>query len=115
MNASNYNALMSELRLEYLQSFAEKYSTLRECFSQSDWYSIELEYHKLKGTGATYGVPEVTELCRHLERICRETKKIDKQTLETSIELLERIKEKYLENSEFELISHPDFQKISQL
>lgn len=106
---------MAELRTEYLESFDEKFKLLHSLYQQAEWYSIELEYHKLKGTGSTYGVPEVTELCEHLERICNQTKSIDKDILDLSMEILEKIKDKYLNNTDFELSSHTGFQKIKTL
>ena len=70
MNTDNYNQLMEELKTEYLQSFADKFQLLLDLHKNKDWEKIELEFHKLKGTGTTYGVPEVSELCFHLERLC---------------------------------------------
>lgn len=112
MNASNLKSLMDDLRQEYLASFPEKFDKLLECFNKQDWYSIELEYHKLKGTGTTYGIPEVSQLCEILERLCREHKTIDKETLDSSILLLGKIKDKYEQDIEFDLASHIDFLKI---
>lgn len=112
MDSSHLKSLMAELREEYLNGFPEKYLRLQDCFAKQDWYSIELEYHKLKGTGTTYGVPEVTELCEVLERLCRNNKSIDKNVLDLSIELLKKIKQKYQENQDFNLAANKDFQKL---
>ena len=115
MNTSSYNELMKELREEYLEGFDAKYKTLRLFFNEQDWYSLELEYHKLKGTGATYGIPEVTDLCLHLEGLCRENKSIENETLELSIELLEEIRKKYTIKNNYELKEDPKFKKILSL
>jgi HPt (histidine-containing phosphotransfer) domain-containing protein len=112
MNTSNYNALMAELRTEYLESFDEKFIKLKDFYAKQEWYNIELEYHKLKGTGTTYGIPEVSELCQQLERICQDQKKIPETLLLDSIDLLSKIRSKYINKVEFNLSLDPQFQKI---
>jgi HPt (histidine-containing phosphotransfer) domain-containing protein len=115
MNKSNFNDLMKELRQEYLESFDDKFKQIRTCFDGKDWHGLELEFHKLKGTGSTYGVPEVTQLCEHLERICRRTQNLDELTLNESIDLLKQIRSKYQDNLPFDLESHSAYQKIIAL
>lgn len=115
MNQSNYDDLIKELRTEYLQSFEEKFSLLRKLLADKDWYSIELEYHKLKGTGTTYGAPEVTKVCQILEHHCKDQSEISSETLEISVELLTKIRGKYLNDEEFDLESSDLFQKIQSL
>jgi HPt (histidine-containing phosphotransfer) domain-containing protein len=112
---SNYEQMMSELREEYLQSFAEKFNQMQQFFEGQDWYSLELEFHKLKGTGTTYGVPEVTELCQKMEALCRQQQKISETLLKMAIELLSAIRDKYMKNQEFDLSSDPRYLKIEQL
>ena len=115
MNTANYKEMMAELRTEYLEAFQQKFQTINDFFDQKDWYSIELEYHKLKGTGSTYGVPEVTQLCEQLERVCREKKQIERIVVDQSIELLTAIREKYLNDKEFDLSSNATFLSIKNL
>lgn len=115
MNTANYKEVMAELRTEYLEGFEEKFKTINQFFADKDWYSLELEYHKLKGTGSTYGVPEVSTLCEIVERICRENKEIGQELLDQSIELLSKIRDKYLKKEEFTLEEHPSFQAIKKL
>ena len=103
---------MEELRTEYLESFDEKFTLWGELFSQKDWYSLELEFHKMKGTGTTYGAPEVTELCKEMERICRESDELPRDLLDAAIGLLTQIRDKYLNQKDFELADHPDFVSI---
>jgi len=115
MNTSNYKAIMAELKNEYLESFDEKFVLLQQYYDQKDWDRLELEYHKLKGTGATYGVPEVSELCEQLERLCREQKSLSLRLLHNSIELLKKIRTKYNDDVEFDLSSDPHFQETKKL
>ena len=112
MNSANYNQMMAELQVEYLASFDEKFNLMRGFLEGADWYSLELEFHKLKGTGTTYGVPEVTELCEKMETLCRENSEIEEKLLNTAIGLLTKIREKYSNSTDFDLSSDPDYQAI---
>ena len=115
MNTASYKQMMAELRTEYLQSFKEKFQIMTDLFDQKEWHSLELEFHKLKGTGTTYGVPEVSALCEQLERICRENEQIEKELLSQAIELLTAIRGKYLEGKNFDLETNNHFQNIKKL
>ncbi len=115
MNTSNYQALMAELRTEYFETFSDKFKLLNELHKKQDWNGIELEFHKLKGTGATYGAPEVSTLCAHLERIYRQQKRVDQQLIDLSIDLLTKVKNKYINNLAFELEKDPHYVTICGL
>ncbi len=115
MNKANYSEVMKELRQEYLEGFEEKFKFWNQCFEDENWDQLELEFHKMKGTGSTYGVPEVSLLCQHLERICRQTKPLPRPLLDSAIRMLSAIKEKYLHDREYSLGEDPDFEKIQNL
>ncbi len=115
MNSANYNAMMAELREEYLASFDEKFNLMKNFLEGQDWYSLELEMHKLKGTGSTYGVPEVTELCQHMETVCREQGSIPEDALDTTIAILKDIRKKYTDNKDFDLSSDSRFAELKKL
>ncbi|MCB0379357.1 MAG: Hpt domain-containing protein [Bdellovibrionales bacterium] len=114
MNSDNYNDLMNELRTEYLEGFSEKFIVIRKYLSDSDLYPLELEFHKLKGTGTTYGAPEVSEIGLHMERICKSQPQDLAEWVEMAIQLLEKTKKKYLDEESFELQMDPAFKKLSQ-
>lgn len=109
---SNYSDLMEELRTEYLESFDQKFITIRNYFKDNDWYSLELEYHKLKGTGSTYGAPEVTALCQRMEQICKDKPQNLEDLIDQSILVLTKIKDKYLNKIHFEMEQSPEFINI---
>jgi len=115
MTKSSFNDLMKELQVEYLASFDEKVENIKTYYDGQDWESLELEFHKLKGTGSTYGVPEVTSLFEILERVCRTTQNLDEQHLKGALLLLIKIRDKYLNGAPFDLASQEAFQKIKAL
>lgn len=109
MNTEGYKEMMAELQTEYLASFDDKFSQMKDFFKNQDWNSLELEFHKLKGTGATYGAPEVTELCQWMEDHCHQHTVITEDTLITAMELLQKIREKYSNSKNFELQSDAQY------
>ncbi len=115
MTSENYDEMMTELRMEYLASFDAKFDLMRGFLEGRDWYSLELEMHKLKGTGSTYGVPEVTELCQHMETTCREQGALEEQDLNKAIALLIDIRKKYTEDAEFDLAKDSRFLELKKI
>jgi chemotaxis protein histidine kinase CheA len=67
---SSLTALLAELQKNYLASFNEKAVNLEHLWKTGKLEELTTEYHKLKGTGRTYGLPEVTQLGEVLESIC---------------------------------------------
>lgn len=54
--------IMSELKEEYLQSLPSKIEELQGFADQGSLEEAINAFHKLKGSGKTYGFPEVSEL-----------------------------------------------------
>lgn len=113
MNSPEYKKMMAELQADYLKSFPDKIAAFNKYFSEQNWSSLELEFHKLKGTGKTYGIPEVSTLCQKMEDICRD--KVDKipATFHQAIEILEAIEQAYCKSEDFDLEGDPRYQDIS--
>ena len=103
MNAVDHEEMMKELQKEYLESFNQKFSTIRDFLQAQDWKNLELEFHKLKGTGATYGVPEVTSICREVEAYCKNPTGDQKGIIEVTLDLLKDVRDSYLNSNSFEL------------
>lgn len=66
----SFDELMQTLRAEYLQSLPQKVEIIQQLCKQGDLELLREEFHKLKGTGKTYGIPEITELCAVVEQLC---------------------------------------------
>lgn len=56
------DALMAELRKEYIDSLNDKVVEAHELLERRDFVSVQNLFHKLKGSGATYGIPEASQL-----------------------------------------------------
>ena len=71
--------LLAELKKEYLDSLPEKIKSISELIKANEIDLVETEFHKLKGTGRTYGVPEISRVGELGERSCwiKDTKRDD--------------------------------------
>jgi HPt (histidine-containing phosphotransfer) domain-containing protein len=58
---------MLELRTAYIISLANKAERLAQALSSKDFETVERLGHQLKGSGSTYGFPEISALGAQLE------------------------------------------------
>ena len=61
--------LLRELQKTYLASIPEKIAAIQTLFEASHLKLLKTDFHKLKGTGRTYGLPEVTQIGEAMEQI----------------------------------------------
>ena len=66
----SFEDLMKSLKAEYIASLPEKIITIRQQVATNSAAQLKDSFHKLKGTGSTYGLHEVTELAAVVEAIC---------------------------------------------
>ncbi len=64
------NDLFVELKQEYLESFDEKIESIMKFWFRRDLKNLKNEFHKIRGTGTTYGVHEATAVAEILEDLC---------------------------------------------
>lgn len=104
--------VLAELQKNYLASMPEKIQNLETLWSGRKLELLKTDYHKLKGTGRTYGFPEITLLGAAMERLCE----IDQSSLERavpiSLVLLSRIRDMRAKGQPLDLDQEPDFKTI---
>ena len=109
------NDLLKELQQKYLASIPDKVEGLAMLWKHGELELLETEYHKLKGTGRTYGLPEITQIGAALERLCEIDKPSLKEAVPLSIKLIERVRELRLIGETPSLDNEPDFKTITAL
>lgn len=114
-NPAKLNQILAELKVEYLASFPQKIQKLKALTQSKDWTQLAEEYHKLKGTGKTYGFPEVSTICEKLETLATHNQTHLQHLFEQAIELLERMHKAYQMGNSFELDSDPTAKSIMAL
>ncbi len=124
--AESFNKMMQELRAEYLASFPQKFYDIEAHLQALDFARLRDDFHKLKGTGKTYGIPEISELCAVTEKICLSAASgnsaIDAHVLSNTadsvgvaLSVLRKIVASRLAGQELNLANVPDFARLRAL
>lgn len=87
----NYEILMKSLQEKYLKSLPATIELIEKSLATSDWASVLMEFHKLRGSGTTYGFEEVSELGYAVEKICQANPQPKKELIADAITLLKEI------------------------
>lgn len=61
--------LLAQLQQTYIKNMPDKLQVMKKLIDSKDFKSLREEFHKIKGTGRTYGIPEVTDLGALVEEI----------------------------------------------
>lgn len=65
----NLDDILAKLQKTYIHGMPEKLQVMKNHINAKDFKSLREEFHKIKGTGKTYGLPEVTDLGAVFEEI----------------------------------------------
>jgi HPt (histidine-containing phosphotransfer) domain-containing protein len=83
--------LLAELQKEYLESLPEKIAAINGLIKSGEMELVETEFHKLKGTGRTYGVPEISRVGELGERACWIPDSKRDAAIAQALELLQKV------------------------
>lgn len=106
--------IMKELKQEYLQDLPQRILSLQQSFSTQDYIFIREEFHKLKGTGKTYGIPEISILAEAIEHICVNAPKNIPAAFPPALKLLQNIHQSRSQNLALNLELTQEFQDIQK-
>lgn len=65
------NRLLDDIKKDYLAVLPGKLDKIRDLKNKGELLLVRDEFHKLKGSGKTYGFPEISTLCEKLETLCK--------------------------------------------
>lgn len=112
-------ALLESLQKDYIASFPQKCENLQTHIDARDIGALRDDFHKLKGTGKTYGLPEVSELAALVERILiDETNAAPDEGLKAAsqaVDVLRKIHAARSQQRPFELESSEEFARLRKL
>ena len=109
MKKQELSDLFSELKKEYLDSFEEKFESLNRYWQTGDRKNLQNEFHKIKGTGTTYGVQEATDVATIMEDLCaQESPQLGINVL-LALELLQKIRAAHRQGKNFDLKSEKSY------
>lgn len=115
MGSEQLKQLLQELKAEYITALPSKINYLQEVADGKDLELLISEYHKLKGTGKTYGLPEVSVVAGLLEQHLTEHPEDTFLVHDTAMQLLRDIQKDYAAQIVFDLYAHPNYQKLIEM
>ncbi len=107
--------LLADLKKEYLESLPEKIKMISELIKTQQLELVETEFHKLKGTGRTYGVPEISRVGELGERSCWITDSKRDDALAQALGLLHKVHQSRAEGKEFQIEDDESCKALSNL
>ena len=110
----SFEDMMKELQKEYIENLPNKIDLIEGLHTTVDRKGLESAFHKIKGTGKTYGVPELSILAKVVERICKEDKNLN-EIIPISISLLKKIESSRKEGQEFMIETDQEYIEIKKL
>jgi HPt (histidine-containing phosphotransfer) domain-containing protein len=109
---TDFEKMMAELRREYINSLPQKIRDIETHLSLRDNTVLRDDFHKLKGTGKTYGIPEISELGEAVEKICLKKPDLIPNVVPVAVELLRKIHTARLANQAYSVMSDATFAPI---
>lgn len=108
----SFESLMEELSREYIAELPQKIQTIRQQLESGVEEEIRNSFHKLKGTGKTYGLPEVSQIGEALEEICTHHTQAIPETVPLALDLLNTIYQNRQQGHPTHIESDPRFKSI---
>lgn len=106
--------LLLQLKKDYLASIPEKICELQQLFAKGQQAELRNAFHRLKGSGQTYGVPAITLIAKEMERLCGQSELIDFHFFKMAITLLTTIHQGQIQTNK-ELSSDKRFQALVKI
>lgn len=113
--SDDFEKMMSELREDYIKSIPLKIMDIELHLAAKMWPELRNDFHKLKGTGKTYGIPEISTLCDPVEKICVNKPEAVLAVIPSALFLLKEIYSQRLANKEYALENNPAFVQIRNI
>src|ERR1700744_3615957 len=107
--------ILADLKKEYLDSLPSRLKGIRKHLHDGAIDVLEDEFHKLKGTGRTYGIPEITDVGEITEHICGDARQHVPTAVPIALDLLTDIHEARLRKETFDVQADPRFSELRKL
>ena len=110
--SQNLDELLKELKADYVNSLPLKVALIKSHWNEKNMALLRDDFHKLKGTGKTYGLPEITILGEKFEKMCLHRPHQLESALPIAIRILQTIYELRKNNTPFQIENDPEFTQI---
>lgn len=111
----NFDELLKSLQSDYIAALPNKIAIIKAQINAGDVAALRESFHKFKGTGRTYGLPEVSELAALVESLCIDKSAQALAAASHAVALLADIHESRKQQQPYALQSDPRFLEIQNL
>lgn len=106
--------LLKTLQKEYLSELPERISVIDQHIKDQDIEALKEDFHKLKGTGKTYGIPEISELGEKMEGLFLDCPAKGFSKSSVALDILSRIHSSRVDGKEHFLRDELGFSEIKK-
>lgn len=107
--------VLAELRKTYLEALPARADGIERLLSEGKYNEVETEFHKLKGTGKTYGLPEVSQVGEVAERLVEHGSTSAEESVPAAIKVLRKITTSRAAGQPLDLEKDADFLYLAEL
>lgn len=107
--------LLAELQIEYLAALPTKIADIETHLRSGEMAKLRDDFHKLKGSGLTYGIPEISELCEVTELLCDSKPQAAGTFTPLTVSLLKGILQQRQAGQAYDLQKAAEFAKLQAL
>ncbi len=100
------------MKLDYIETIPEKCQRITALLQNNQRSDLETEFHKMKGTGKTYGLAEVSLLGEVIEKICMTPSLPLNDSILVALKLLNEIYESRKAEKAFMIEDSNEFQML---
>lgn len=108
-------SVLKDLREKYISDLPEVIESIETLFSQKNLALVREEFHKLRGTGKTYGIDEISAVGEAVENLCVYYPESAEQLIPLGIRILQRIHATRSQGRIFDVAADTDFLKLQAL
>lgn len=112
---NNLNPMLAELKEEYISELSHKMDLLKQLKANNSFSELRDNYHKLKGSGKLYGLPEVSELAEIMEYLYSKERPGLTELQILALEVLEKIQIAHQNHEDYPLEQDSAFLKLKSL
>jgi len=105
----SFQDVMATLKKEYVASIPEKIAEIRGLSKSKNYPALRDAFHKLKGSGQTYGLPDISQIATPVESLFKKGSSDAMPACERALILFERIYKAETQQLPFQLIEQPEF------
>lgn len=106
--------VLAELKKNYTDALPARALLIEQLHAKRNYADVEVEFHKLKGTGKTYGLPEVSAVGEIAEKLS-EVPSLADDAIKHALSVLRKISAARATGASLDLATDPDFLHLSEL